>query len=309
MSDLSGDFLAQNPRAEKQVESLIASFSDLEKIENSDSLSSLDEIPMYRADPHAFLPRNAEPLNNTLDGLFKEVNLLLDEELKEVSRHIRKADTAEEKVRKNDALIRKNLSEIKKNTADIVYQEKSRDYWMEREQEVFADYQQIEGSSCETDWAWLIRKYGLKESNGVLIDYRDPRVSEFSKQSASDLMTEYKEAGFRHERSLKGKEVEISLLEQTNQELSQANEELGGVTAHLRLHEIKPLQDGVLLFRELSLKLKALKNQERKATFKDIRSWAESFLDQFLRKHPLIPYRVVSAFRRLASIPLPSQNS
>jgi hypothetical protein len=72
---------------------------------------------------------------------------------------------------------------------------------------------------------------------------------------------------------------------------------------------MEPIQDGILFFQEFALKLKSFESQEKPATYGELRAWAEEHLDQFLKKYPSIPDRFMSTFRRLASIPLPAQNS
>lgn len=317
MSNLTDNFFVERSKGEGLAESLMASFSDMGGDEGKvlpmkEPFLPIEEVPLYRADPHAFLPSNAEPLIGSVDVITmvsEEIQQLIEEELIEISKHMRNIAFIEEKIWRNNALIEKNLEEIRRHAADIVYQRKNRDYWFQRELQVLLDYQKVAGSCREIDWAWLIKKYGLKEGCGVLVDYRDPRASSLCEKAMTNLMMEYKEAGNKHDQILKSKELERSPLERVNQKLSQANEELNAHVANIFASEIAFIQEGVSLLRDLSGKLGILKNQERKAVFGDIRSWAESYLDQFLRKNPLIPYRIVSAFRRLTSIPLPAQNS
>ena len=116
-------------------------------------------------------------------------------------------------------------------------------------------------------------------------------------------------AGLRYEQICKHKESEKSLVESNNAQLIRINEQLQKYIVILYADEIEFLQDGVLLFKELSVKLKSLERQKAGAVYGDLRSWAEGYLDKFLRKNPNIYQRVVNEFRRLASIPLPAQNS
>ena len=94
-----------------------------------------------------------------------------------------------------------------------------------------------------------------------------------------------------------------------NGRLLTGNDQLQGFIASCYSNEIEPLQDGVLLFKELNVKLKSLSQSGEKVTYGDLRSWAESFLDEFLKTNPRVSQAIVTEFRRLTSIPLPAKNS
>ena len=103
-------------------------------------------------------------------------------------------------------------------------------------------------------------------------------------------------------------EENLELLREKGRFFS-TNEQLHEYIGQAYLNEIEPLQDGILLYKELGIKLKVLKVEEQKATYCDLRSWAEPFLDTFLKVNSRVPQHVVTAFRRLSSIPLPPKNS
>ena len=55
----------------------------------------------------------------------------------------------------------------------MVYDKKNRDYWLCRAEQVIVDYSYAEAANRPEDWAWLIKKYGLKNADGSPIDPRD----------------------------------------------------------------------------------------------------------------------------------------
>lgn len=273
----------------------------------------LGEVPqLYLADPHAFLPLNSDCLMGAMNmarTILSELEPLIEEELKEVSKLQRQISLWEEKIRRNSGVIDKNLAQIQQNIVDMSYDNKNRDFWCVKEQQVLADYSKAEASGSVASWAWLIKKYGLKNPDGTPIDHHSNCVGELCNGAASNLSMEYKMAGIRYDQTHKHKEADNVLLTDDNDKLSATNQQLQKYIANMFANEIEPLQDGVLLFKELGLKLKTLERQESPAKYGDLRSWAESFLDEFLKENSFVQQRVVNAFRRLASIPLPAQNS
>lgn len=320
MSDANDCTVDRNDMAASQTPMGVPSFShqDAQVIKGpdaslDDSTYILGEVPQsYLTDPYAFLPLNSECLlgaMNVIKGILAELGTLIDEELKEVSKLQRQIQVWEEKILRNHAITDKNLNQIKKNLIDLSYDGKNRDYWIGREQQVLSDYAKAESGGKPENWAWLIRKYGLKNPDGTPVDHLSKCVGELCNGAANNLATEYKWTALRYEQALKHKEANNVLLAGMNDKLAATNEELQKYIANMHANEIEPLQDGVLLFKELGLKLRTLERQESPAKFGDLRSWAESFLDEFLRENCFVPQRVVNAFRRMASIPLPAQNS
>lgn len=300
------------PRPAVHSESMLSQMKDLQEFFVKGGLHEVETTQLYSSDPYAFLPLNTDHLvgsTNMIQSIFTEVDLLIEEELKEVARPQKQITLWEERVRKNNAMIHQNGEHIKQNMADMACDLKSRDFWCGRASQVLADYAQTETSGALSDWAWLIKKYGLKNEEGVLVCQRDPGISQLCQKAAQVLASEYSGAAVRYELTHKQKESSNALLLGDNEKLSSMNEQLQKYIANLYSSEVEPLQDGVLLLKELVVKLKVLEQQESPATYGDLRSWAESFLDQFLRANSLIPNRVVTAFRRLCSIPLPAQNS
>jgi len=266
---------------------------------------------LYPSEPHAFLPKNSDCLvgtTNVIQSIFTEVDLLIEEELKEVTRAQRQIILWEERIRKNHAMIHQNREMIQHNCLDIVYERQSRDFCCGKAAQVLGDYMRAETANTASDWAWLIKKYGLKNENGSLINHHGSTVGQLCQKSAYVLADEYQAAGARYEQIYKQKEWINSLLVSDNEKLAAMSGQLQKYIAHTYSSEVEPLQDGVLLLKELEIKLKVLERQESSATYGELRAWAEEFLDQFLRANSSIQSRVVTAFRRLTSIPLPAQN-
>lgn len=267
---------------------------------------------MYSSDPYAHLPANSEILVgrvNAIRAIFTEVEKLIEEELREAGRPQKQISLWEERICKNRTLIQKNKEKVQQNVSDMICDLKSRDFWNARAAQVLGDYGQAENSGTVSDWAWLIKKYGLKDGEGFLIDARAQTVSQLCYQAASALSSEYRIASVRYEHMHEQKKGENVLLQADDERLMAMSAQLQKYIANMYSSEVEPLQDGVLLLKELAIKLKTLERQQIAATYGDLRAWAETFLDQFLRANAFIPNRVVMAFRRLASIPLPAQNS
>jgi hypothetical protein len=285
---------------------------DLQQFLTSGGLPESLTPHMYQSDPYAQLPSNCESLvgrSNAIGVLLVEAEKLIEEELREALKEQKQIALWEEKVRKNHTLIAKNKEKIEQNAHDMLCDLKSRDFWNARAAQVLGDYGQAELSGTVSMWAWLIKKYGLKNGEGFLIDVRGSEVAQLCHKAASTLAAEYQVAATRYEHIHHQKEIENAILQSDYNKFIAINEQLQKYIANVYTSEVEPLQDGVLLLKELAIKLKTLEKKQPGATYGDLRSWAETFLDQFLRANSLVPHRVVLAFRRLASIPLPAENS
>lgn len=273
----------------------------------------LGEVPQhFLTDPQAFLPLNSDKLigsTNMVETLLSEVGLLIQEEVNQIQKAQKKINLWEDRIEKNKSLIQKNLAKVKQNITDIHYDIKNRDYWYSRADQVSVDYQHAEAGGREENWAWLIKKYGLKNPDSTPIDSKNNCVEELCNGAASNLSTEYKIPGSKYEQAKKDKEAENAQLIRENGRLLASNDQLQNYISAVYSNEIEPLQDGVLLYKELGVKVKAMGADGNQATYGQLRSWAESFLDEFLKANSRVPQHVVTQFRRLASIPLPARNS
>lgn len=273
----------------------------------------LGEVPQsFLSDPQAFLPLNSDKLIGSvdmIDKLLSEMNEIIQEEVSQIQRHQKKINSWEERIEKNKALIQKNQNQIKQNLVDISYDKKNRDYWLSRAEQVILDYEHASAANRENEWAWLVKKYGFKNPDGSFVDYKNSCIEEICEGAANNLASEYKVAGNRYEMSKKDKEVQNTRMIHENGALLTTNEQLQSYISTLYTNEIEPLQDGVLLMKELGVKFTSLSQDPAKATYGALRSWAESFLDEFLKTNPKVLQSVVTEFRRLSSIPLPAKNS
>lgn len=283
--------------------------SEIAKKVGAPSPETCLDVPLYRADPSAFLPLNSALINDQVMKAFSELEMIIEEEKKEVVKLQRQISVWEERIKGNFFQMGKHSDQIKQNTVDAFYEVKNRDYWWGREALVLADFSQAQASSCPHMWAWLIKKYGLKNPDGTPLDHKAGCVEELCNGAIRNLAQEYKEEGIRYDVAQANRNAENVHLVNVNAKLSATNEHLRNYIANAHAAEITPVQDGVLFLKEFALKLKSLERQETPANFGDMRAWAEHFLDDFLKKYPSIPHRVVGAFRKIASIPLPAQNS
>jgi hypothetical protein len=87
------------------------------------------------------------------------------------------------------------------------------------------------------------------------------------------------------------------------------NEKLQGYITTIRSKEIAPLEEGIALIKELHTKLGSINTPESGITYGEMRNWAETFLNDFLKSNALVPQKMATAFRKLASIPLPADHS
>lgn len=291
------------------VESLTQHFHNIDDSIDSQSYF-LGEVPQgYLVDPSAFLPLNSDRLVgsvNMVEKLLHEVGTLIEEEVASIQKHQKRITFWEDRIEKNRSLIKKNEIKAKQNTTDALYNKKNRDYWFGRAEEVEIDYSHAEVANRSQDWAWLIKKYGLKNADGTEICPKSACVEELCNGEIKNLAAEYHATGQRYENGRKEKEVENSRLVKENSKLLNNNDLLQSYIAATYANEIEPLQDGILLLKELGQKLKAL-GQEDKANYGQMRMWAEPFLNEFIKMNPQVPQAIVISFRKLTSIPLPPE--
>jgi hypothetical protein len=285
----------------------------LNEIEESldDQSYFLGEVPQtFLVDPLGFLPLNSDRLAgsvNMIEKLDSDVNTLIQDEVAKIQVLQKKINFWEDRIEKNKALIVANLSKIKQNNTDMTYDKKNRDYWWGRAEQVMVDYSNAEAANRTEDWAWLVKKYGLKNADGTQVDPAQQAVEEICNGTSNNLLGEYKNAGNKYEQARRDKEAENNSLIRENSRHKASNETLQGYISATYSKEIEPLQDGVLLLKEFSVKVKAL-GQDNKANYGDLRSWAEPFLNEFIKTNSRVPQSVVTEFRKLASIPLPAEN-
>jgi hypothetical protein len=270
----------------------------------------LGEVPQGNlVDPRAFLPLNSDRLIgsiNVVEKLLFEVGVLIEEEVASIQKQQKRIAFWEDRIEKNKAHIKKNELKIRQNTTDALYDKKNRDYWLSRSEEVEIDYSHAEVAGRATNWEWLIKKYGLKNADSTQIDCKSPCVEELCNGETKNLAAEYRSTGGKYEHARKEKETDNSRLVRENAKLHDTNEMLQGYISATYTKEIEPLQDGVLLFKELGAKLKVL-GQDEKATYAEMRAWAEAFLNDFIKANSRVPQGVVTSFRKLTSIPLPPE--
>jgi hypothetical protein len=268
----------------------------------------LGEVPQTSLfDPSAVLPLNSDRLVGSVDVIEKlllDVGMIIEDEVNSIQKSQKKIAFWEDRIEKNRAVIRKNELKFKQNTTDALYDKKNRDYWFGRSEEVEIDYSHAEVAARVQDWAWLIKKYGLKNADGTEINAKSHCVEELCNGETKNLVAEYRATGNKYELARKEKEAENSRLFRENAQLNETNDQLQGFISNAYANEVEPLQDGILLMKEFGAKLKAMK-QEEKATYGDMRLWAEGFLSDFIKANCRVPQHVVIHFRKLSSIPLP----
>ena len=285
----------------------------LDQIEDSLDGQSyfLGEVPQtWLVDPKGFLPLNSDRLvgtSNVAELLLVEVNGLIQQEVDKIQVIQKRISFWEDRIEKNKSTILSHEEKIKQNVVDIGYDKRNRDYWWVRSESVMVDYSNAEASNRSEDWAWLIKKYGLKNADGTEINAKIAAVEELCNGGASNLAGEYKTSGNKYEQARKDKEASNNRLIRENSGLKGNNETLHGYIQVAYKNEIEPLQDGVLLFKEFGVRLKGL-SQEERSTYGDLRAWAEAFLNDFIKANSRVPQSVVTEFRKLASIPLPAEN-
>ena len=266
------------------------------------------EVPQHHLlDPAALLPLNSDRFVGS-ESLANEIRGLVESEIGQIQKIHKKINLWEDRIEKNKSLIQKNKDFIRQNNTDIIYDKRNRDYWWGRSEQVTLDYQNAAAANRADDWAWLIKKYGLKSSSGTELKADQKAIDELCNGETSNLIAEYRNAGNRYERSKKEKEADNNRLFTENSRLTASNETLQSYISNAYQTEIAPLQDGILLLKELGLKLKSFE-QSPHANYGELRSWAETFLNDFIRANSKVPQDVVTEFRRLSSIPLPPNHA
>lgn len=270
----------------------------------------LGEVPQnHLVDPEAYLPLNSDRLIgsvNMVEKLLYEVGVLIEEEVAAIQKQQKRITFWEDRIEKNKALIKRNEIKIKQNTTDALYNKKNRDYWLGRAEEVEIDYSHAEVAARSQDWAWLIKKYGLKNADGTEISSKSICVEELCNGEIKNLAAEYQSTGNKYEFARKEKETENSRLVRENAKFLDTNEMLQGYISTTYTNEIEPLQDGVLLLKELGSKLKVF-GQDQGSSYGQMRAWAEPFLNEFIKGNSRVPQMIVTHFRKLTSIPLPPE--
>ncbi len=271
------------------------------------------EVPQqFNFDPQTLQPLNSEKLTGAVNFIERSLGDLtqrIEDEVAQVQQFQRKINLWEDRIEKNKLVIGKNQGKIKQNQIDLAYDKKNRDYWLGRAEEVMMDYQAASASNRETEWCWLIKKYCLKNANGTQIDPRHAAVEELCNGEANNLAGQYRTTSSKYDQSKKDRETENNRLIRENSTLLGTNEQLQGFIANTYQTEIEPLQDGILLLKEVSVKLKSLQSEGASGTYGELRAWAEQFLDEFLKSNPKVPQDFVTEFRRLSSISLPATNN
>jgi hypothetical protein len=260
-------------------------------------------------DPRAILPLNSDRLVgsiNMVEKLLFEVGILIEEEVNAIQKCQKKITFWEDRIEKNRAIVKKNELQIKQNATDALYDKKNRDYWFGRAEEVEIDYSHAEVAGRVQDWAWLIKKYGLKNADGTEINAHSHCVEELCNGETKNLIAEYRNTGNKYELARKDKETVNSRLVRENARFQDASDQLQSYITATYTNEVEALQDGVLLLKELGVKLKAM-GQEEKATYGEMRVWAEQFLNDFIKANSRVPQSVVTHFRKLTSVPLPPE--
>jgi hypothetical protein len=268
------------------------------------------EVPQAQiVDPRAALPLNSDRLIgsvNMVEKSLRDVSLLIEEEVASIQKHQKRITDWEDLLGKNRAQIKRNEMGIKQNHVEAFHDRKNRDYWFGRAEEVEIDYSHAEVAARHQDWAWLIKKYGLKNPDGSEIQSKANAVEELCNGEIKNLVAQYRATGTKYEVARKEKEAENTRLVRENAKLFDTNEVLQGYISVVFSNDIEPLQDGILLLKALSAKLKVF-GQDEKATYGEMRHWAESFLSDFIRVNSKLPQAIVTHFRKLTSIPLPPE--
>ena len=273
----------------------------------------LGEVPQHQlVDPQAFLPLNSDRLISSVNApeiLLSEAARLIEEDSEHVQIFQRRISMYAEKIEKNKETIVKNQAKIKQNNIDMIHDKKNRDYWYGRSEEVDLDYQNAASSNRFSDWAWLIKKYGLRNANGTSIEANEIAVDELCNGETNNLISLYKETGKNYDKMKRAREAENNQLYRENSAHLSMNEKLQGYISTIRAKDIAPLEEGILLIRELHAKLSSLNSAESSCSYGEMRTWAETFLNDFLKSNSLVPQKMATAFRKLASIPLPADHS
>lgn len=300
---------AQGGKKAEAIDSIARNVNAIDESVDSQSYF-LGEVPQANlVDPCAFLPLNSDRLIgsvNMVEKLLYEVGVLIEEEVAAIQKHQKRITFWEDRIEKNKSQVKKNELAIRQNNIDAIYDKKNRDYWLGRAEDVEIDYSHAEVAARHQDWAWLIKKYGLKNPDGTEINSKNPCVEELCNGEIKNLSASYRTTGNKYENSRKEKEAENSRLVRENAKLLNDIETLQGYISAAYANDVEPLQDGVLLMKELGLKLKEL-GQDDKAMYGQMRAWAEPFLNDFIKANSRVPQNIVTHFRKLTSIPLPPE--
>ncbi len=300
---------AQGGKKAEAIEPITRNLNSVDESLDSQSYF-LGEVPQANlVDPCAFLPLNSDRLIgsvNMVEKLLYEVGILIEEEVASIQKHQKRITFWEDRIEKNKSQVKKNELTIRQNNIDALYDKKNRDYWLGRAEEVEIDYSHAEVAARHQDWAWLIKKYGLKNPDGTEISSKNVCVEELCNGEIKNLAASYRTTGNKYENARKEKEAENSRLVRENAKLLNDIDTLQGYISAAYANDIEPLQDGVLLMKELGMKLKELA-QEDKAVYGQMRSWAEPFLNDFIKANSRVPQNMVTHFRKLTSIPLPPE--
>jgi len=308
LQENSSDSMAVFPEKESTA------FHTLNEVEDSLDGQSyfLGEVPQsFLVDPQGFLPLNSDRMvgsTNAIESLISSVEFLLHDEVAKIQGLQKKIHFWEERIEKNNASIVAFDAKVKQNSIDMVYDKRNRDYWLCRAEQVSVDYSYAEAANRTEDWSWLIKKYGLKNKDGSPISAEHTAVEEFCNGAANNLIGEYKNAGDKYEQVRRDREMENHRMIHENSHLKGMNDTLKGYISAAYTKDIEPLQEGVILLKELSAKLQSL-SQDLKTTYGDLRAWAEPFINEFIKTNTRVSQSIVTEFRNLTSIPLPAQNS
>jgi len=260
-------------------------------------------------DPEISLPINSEKLDmNLLQPLVDEIDHLTCGDISDIQKLQKSIDAWEAKVEENKALMDKNRSIIRNNKEATNLDQQNRDYWWRRSDNVLGDFKSASAANHINDWSWFIKKHGIKDLEGSALNVDHDQINDLCRDGADKLAGKYRTAGDKFDSSKKDREDVSFRLISENGRLRVTNETLQKYIQSTYQVRIEPLQDGVLLMKELGAKMRAYMSSND-ARFGDLRGWAENFLNQYLIENPRTPQSAINEFRRVASIPLPSENS
>lgn len=293
-----------------QVQTLEEEIAEIETSIDEKSYP-IGEVPqIHQMDPEASLPLNSDHIStySHLEDVIEDVEALTREEITMIQKYQKSIDNWEARIERNKAFIEKNKGIIQQNNMEIVYDKQNRDYWWSRAEQVLLDYGTAAAAHRKENWDWLIKKYGYKNPDGTPLESDDSCVDELCNGGSNNLSGEYRGAGAKYDQGKKDKEAQNFRLTSENSKFKSSNEILQNYIQATYKDKIEPLQNGVLVYKELGAKIKNYLSQED-STFKELREWAEVFLNEFLIENPNTPQQVITEFRRIASIPLPAENS
>ncbi|MEL7431623.1 MAG: hypothetical protein AAGI90_03730 [Chlamydiota bacterium] len=307
----------ETPKEASEEQEALQKMSTLEEQEPLEALLQSEEksyaageVPqVFSLDPDQFLPLNSEKLGEkaALNRSIEELEQITRDEISSIHKFQRAIDEWEKTIEKNKLFINRNKETIRKNNADMSYDEKNRDYWWRIAENVINDFSISTATNHPDTWAWLIKKHGLKVAGGDPIDERSDCVEEFCNGSANSLASKYKTAGDKYDQSKKARQKETFRIIAENAQYKKILETLQQYVQSTYQNKVEPLQDGVMMLKELTAKFRGFLSQPN-ATYGDLREWAETFLNEYILENPATPQHVITDFRKWASIPLPSEN-